>query len=52
MTIPKDNLCTYVSDRKESLLKKLKKKDIGDIQIMAISAALRELDLILGKFCE
>ena len=52
MTIPKDNLCSYVAERKQVLLKKLKKKDTGDIQIMSISAALRELDLILGKFCE
>ena len=52
MTIPKDNLCPYVAERKQVLLKKLKKKDTGDIQIMSISAALRELDMIMSKFCE
>ncbi len=45
-------ICEYVNERKELLLKKLKKKDTTDKQIMPISAALRELDLILGKFCK
>ena len=52
MTISKDNLCEYVAERKQILLKKLKKKDTGDIQIMCISAALREHDMILEKFCK
>ena len=34
------------------LLTKLKKKDTTDKQILAISAGLRELDMILGKFCK
>ena len=51
MTVTKENICEYVSTRKELLLTKLKKKDTVDVQIKAISAALRELDLILGKFC-
>ena len=46
------DICEYVNSRKELLLKKLKKKDTNDQQIRAISAALRELDLILEKFCK
>ena len=51
MTTSKE-ICEYVATRKELLLTKLKKKDTVDVQIKAISAALRELDLILGKFCK
>ena len=50
--IDKENICEHVQNRKELLLKKLKKKDTADRQIMAISAALRELDTILEKFCK
>ena len=52
MTISKETICEYVTTRKELLLTKLKKKDTTDMQIRALSAALRELDLILGKFCK
>ena len=51
MTTSKD-ICEYVATRKDLLLTKLKKKDTVDVQIKAISAALRELDLIFGKFCK
>lgn len=50
--IDKETICEHVQSRKELLLKKLKKKDTKDQQIMAISAALRELDTILEKFCK
>ncbi len=50
--IDKETICEHVQTRKELLLKKLKKKDTKDQQIMAISSALRELDMILEKFCK
>jgi len=52
MTVTKESICEYVTTRKELLLTKLKKKDTTDVQIRALSAALRELDFILGKFCK
>ena len=51
MTITKENICEYVSTRKELLLTKLKKK-ITNEELHKTRGALRELETILKEFCK
>jgi hypothetical protein len=57
------DICDYANTRSELLGKKLKKMDFTheieekqytakDTKMMAISAAMRELDMIKQKFCK